>query len=67
MICLLYGLSMTSEWGWGDPRQLALIAAMCSVPMGVLMLVFSPVSAKIIRRYGPKVALGGGAFVLKSS
>ena len=26
LVCLLFGLSKTTQWGWGDPKQLALFA-----------------------------------------
>lgn len=139
LVSLLFGLSKSTDWGWGDPRQLALfavallvfafwaryemraknplvniqtsirkvvlftnlasilvgfamytlnlvmtqllqapdgtglgfgqsmiVAGLCSAPMGIAMMLVSPVAARIITRFGPRFALCLGPVVIAS-
>lgn len=56
-------LQMPEVTGYGLGQSL-LAAGLWMAPGGLMMLVFAPVSAGIMRRYGAKYALALGAFVL---
>ncbi len=137
IVSLLFGLSKSTDWGWGDPKQLALfavavvvfvlwsryelkskaplinirtsirrvvlftnltsiligfamytlnlvmtqliqapdgtglgfgqsmiVAGLCSAPMGIAMMLVSPLAARIIIRFGPRFALRLGSLVI---
>ena len=58
-------LEMPEATGYGLGQSL-LAAGLWMAPGGLMMLVFAPMSAYIMRRYGAKFALAGGALVLGS-
>ena len=48
-------------YGFGSSST---VAGLCLLPSGLAMLAFSPLSAAITNRYGPKVTLAAGALVI---
>jgi len=137
LVSLLFGLSKSTDWGWGDPKQLMLfavafvvfalwaryemhaknplvniqtsirkvvlftnlasilvgfamytlnlvmtqllqapdgsglgfgqsmiVAGLCSAPMGIAMMLVSPLAARIITRFGPRFALRLGPVII---
>ncbi|NKQ51272.1 MFS transporter [Amycolatopsis sp. K13G38] len=57
----LLQLSSTTGYGLG---QSMLMAGLCVAPSGLLMMLVSPVGARIIARRGPKTSLLSGVLVL---
>ncbi|HJQ46721.1 MAG TPA: MFS transporter [Amycolatopsis sp.] len=56
-------LQLSTETGYGLGQSMV-VAGLCVAPSGVLMMVMSPVGARIITRRGPKASLLAGVAVL---
>jgi MFS family permease len=56
-------LQMPKATGYGLGETM-LVAGLCFVPSGLLMMAVSPISAQISRAWGPKVSLMAGATVI---
>ncbi|WP_312926078.1 MFS transporter [Thermocatellispora tengchongensis] len=56
-------LQAPPETGYGLGLSL-LETGLCLAPSGLVMMILSPVSARVSRRWGPKTALVGGAAIM---
>ncbi len=56
-------IQLPRQTGYGLGESM-LVAGLAMVPGGLVMMVTAPVSAKVTRRYGPKVSLVVGALVV---
>ncbi|MET7773948.1 MFS transporter [Nocardia sp. NPDC005366] len=63
MLTTTQQLTMTTDSGYGSGLSV-LTAGLCLVPAGLMMLVFSPVAALMIRRFGAGSTLVVGALIL---
>ncbi|RKN37199.1 MFS transporter [Streptomyces hoynatensis] len=56
-------LQLPEETGYGLGRSMV-VAGLCLAPSGLVMMLVSPVSARISARFGPKISLMSGAAVV---
>ncbi|MGW0175350.1 MFS transporter [Rhodococcus sp. NPDC003322] len=56
-------LEMTEATGYGHGLSV-LVAGLCMMPAGLMMVVVAPIAAKLIRRIGPRLTLVIGGLVL---
>lgn len=56
-------LQLPAQTGWGMGQPL-IVVGLAMAPFGVIMMVMSPVSARMTARWGPKVTLMTGSVVL---